>query len=711
MCFSNNRIQREFFRLLDNPCPICDAPPFYSFDALKDHVRKTHELFYCDLCTENLKIFSFERRCYTRQDLALHRRKGDPNNTSHRGHPLCKYCDCRFLDRDELFRHLRKEHYFCHFCDADGANQFYADYESLRDHFRSEHFLCEEGDCAQEQFTAVFRSDIDLKGHIALIHGKSLGKIANKQARTLEFEFTLAPRNRINVNGETSRGSMRIRNDPQMEFEIDDRMVQMPQKTIDHQNEAEFPSLGPGTSSSAAVTVMKPNMTIRAKAYGTTSNLARTKENFPALGGENSKPDPGPSLSGGYNIKNSASAILKNNSNSGSSKPAGMVIHVSNRPKSTPASTPQGPPNRSGNDFPALPGSHKSKLTEDFVEVQSPIAGLNAVSAKHKSLLSDTFVSVAPANSTKINLVKQENSQLSTSSPKKSAPPKLNSSDSFPALSAPSANNLTAQWPIQQSTKPKIEPKKSKVAPAPILTNTPRYPTTITSTTTNSNKPKVESKKEKKKENQKSNNPTNIPNSQKQNNKTATKENNNNNVQEISDRKSKNQTSDKIITNDEFPSLLKNKSNTNIANAPPGFGNDQTLAKTIAAPKPPPGFNKVTLNSVARPQNNLTFTTSLGESFNILPAHHYQAPPNASKRNQTLVTNFQQALSPSAIQQFRQASQMFRDGSLDSQVYYQHCQEALGEKFNEIFPELLALLPDITKQQVSIKFKFYYSLE
>lgn len=56
----------------------------------------------------------------------MHRRKGDQDNKSHRGHPLCEFCDERYLDRDELFRHLRKEHYFCHFCDADGSNHFYA---------------------------------------------------------------------------------------------------------------------------------------------------------------------------------------------------------------------------------------------------------------------------------------------------------------------------------------------------------------------------------------------------------------------------------------------------------------------------------------------------------------------------------------------------------------------------------------------------------
>lgn len=40
--------------------------------------------------------------------------------------------------------------------------------------------------------------------HKAQIHGKGLGKVASKQARTLEFEFTLPPRNR---QGESSRNN------------------------------------------------------------------------------------------------------------------------------------------------------------------------------------------------------------------------------------------------------------------------------------------------------------------------------------------------------------------------------------------------------------------------------------------------------------------------------------------------------------------------
>lgn len=40
----------------------------------------------------------------------------------------------------------------------------YSDHTGLRDHFDSQHFLCEEGDCKENIFSAVFRTDIDLKG-------------------------------------------------------------------------------------------------------------------------------------------------------------------------------------------------------------------------------------------------------------------------------------------------------------------------------------------------------------------------------------------------------------------------------------------------------------------------------------------------------------------------------------------------------------------
>lgn len=125
IAFESLDLQKSFYRLLEHRCPRCDHTPFIEFAKLKEHVRKVHEMFYCEICTENLKIFSAERRAYTRSELATHRRVGDANDKSHKGHPRCEYCELRFLDKDELFRHLRREHYYCHLCDADGNNLFF----------------------------------------------------------------------------------------------------------------------------------------------------------------------------------------------------------------------------------------------------------------------------------------------------------------------------------------------------------------------------------------------------------------------------------------------------------------------------------------------------------------------------------------------------------------------------------------------------------
>ncbi|XP_017366528.1 E3 ubiquitin-protein ligase ZNF598 isoform X3 [Cebus imitator] len=155
-------------------------------------MRKQHELFCCRLCLQHLQIFTYERKWYSRKDLARHRMQGDPDDTSHRGHPLCKFCDERYLDNDELLKHLRRDHYFCHFCDSDGAQDYYSDYAYLREHFREKHFLCEEGRCSTEQFTHAFRTEIDLKAHRTACHSRSRAEA--RQNRQIDLQFSYAPR-------------------------------------------------------------------------------------------------------------------------------------------------------------------------------------------------------------------------------------------------------------------------------------------------------------------------------------------------------------------------------------------------------------------------------------------------------------------------------------------------------------------------------------
>ncbi|XP_053683245.1 E3 ubiquitin-protein ligase ZNF598 [Sabethes cyaneus] len=798
ICFTDGDVQQAFFELLDNRCPRCEEKNFPKFEMLREHVRKAHELFYCDICTEHLKIFSSERRCYSRQDLAIHRRVGDPDNVGHRGHPLCEYCDKRFLDKDELFRHLRKEHFFCHFCDADGTNYFYGDYDTLRDHFRQEHFLCEEGECEQEQFTAVFRTEIDLRAHRASAHGKSMNKLANKQTRTLELEFTYAPRGGGGGpgagpmgggpgggrhhhgrggggaggsgggggGGGGNRGGGNGVYDSQREFDAllsDPSLAQHPPKRIDANSEQDFPSLG-GTSANP---VFRPNnVSIRQRVFGV-AGLARTKENFPALGSEGGDGSGSTSINEGFSSKITASSLLKPSQPSGSSNGSGagangrnqpntsMMIHVSNRPPSGAAggkaAASIGGKKPNAVDFPALPGTNRSggKKTDLYTDMDTNtsngMVNLNAMSAKHRAL-ADDYVSVSSVVS-KVGTVTAAAKESKKPLTQQNVVPSVNSTKAFPTLSesgigksGSGATTKPAQWVVANkvnsssfamsgggggggsSAGSNVSAKK-KPAPAPNLKEEGNFVNLNALTGKKSGGGGATAVEDSfgSALSGKDNGGSSGNNDKKNNNDQSQQQGGKNKAKDKTKASSNGSNGDarhhqKDVENlpggENFPALgnnhatdfaLANLGGGGLKRSPPGFenvsANNNNSVRKI--PAPPPGFSNVTLNSVARNINNLTFTSSSGESYNILPgAYNYVAPSNASKRNQNLVTHFQRALKkPDALAEFRAISQMFRDGVYNPAPYYEHCKAALGDRFTEIFPELLALLPNITKQQ------------
>ncbi|XP_035788924.1 E3 ubiquitin-protein ligase ZNF598-like [Anopheles albimanus] len=859
ICFTEVEVQQAFFDLLDNKCPRCDEKNFPKFELLREHVRKRHEMFYCDICTEHLKVFSSERRCYNRQELALHRRKGDPDKVGHRGHPLCEYCDTRFLDKDELFRHLRKDHFFCHYCDADGRNYFYGDYASLRKHFQSDHFLCEEGECEQEQFTSVFRSEIDLRAHRATAHGKAMNREANKQTRRLELEFSYAPRHGLGPGGANagpgggdrgegsggrgggggggrSRGGGRggggrdggrvdvgppsmTNYDTQREFDIGgppdstthhphhpQTIQQHPKRVIDATSEQDFPSLG-GTAPNP---VFRPsNLSIRQRVYGA-AGLARTKENFPALGSEGGESTGPTSLNEGFSSKITASSLLKPSQPSSGSRGVAsvvsggggggggggtsMMIHVSNRPPTASASGSKANGTAGGKrmqtaDFPALPGSSRQpagsssatgrKLVDPFADPDDRTAGsgmvnLNAMSAKHRAL-ADDYVSVSSVVS-KVNTIAPKDAQAGAAAKKgQVVVPSVNSTKAFPSLGdatgVPAAGTKPVSWVAsasiatssggQPSSSFSVSSKK-KPAPAPNLkddssssssgggfvnlnaltgkksgdskSNSKQKATATTNATskvadarnnnnygsqsaaTTESAAKGGATKDRSKEASKQ--PTKSNGGQpgpgggsNQSNSSSSSTNNNNNNNYINNQPNGN-ASKRIAgtTGDTTPGFggesfpaLGNNGPVEFALAagpkrtPPGFEN--VHVKRI--PGPPPGFgHPVTLNSVARNTNNMTFTNSNGESYNILPSYSYAPLSNAYRRNQSLDTVFQKSLKNStAYNEFKRMSQMFLDGQYNGAAYYEQCKCALGDRFNDTFPELIALLPNIAKQQ------------
>lgn len=679
--FSDLEIQKAFYHLLEHRCPKCeDNNLFVDFYKLKEHVRKVHEQFYCEICTENLKVFSSERRAYTRSELAQHRRVGDPDNKSHKGHPRCDYCELRYLDKDELFRHLRREHYFCHLCDADGVNLFYGTVREMRDHFKAEHFLCEEEDCLEEEFTAVYRTEIDLRAHKATVHSKSMSRMEARQARTLELDFSYGPRGRGGGN-ENSNRNPRIRtNDTQREFDInpEPQIVQKPPIQIDTKNEEHFPSLaGPSNLPNAPVQLAN---SVRHVYYGQ-QGLARTKENFPALGGSgtvktnNVQPKQNNGNKQSSSSKQSgptASSLFKASANKSASSLAPQQ-NKQQKPQSTtsnsykkdsiadfPSLGPSSGPSKntffnesskfsssqsidrksttsvaskssattttnkknSSNDFPPFVSAASKKrdlLMEDLILPSNNNIDKGIIAAKHKGLMND-YVSVA-SQMTKVSLVKQKEETVID---QQQFVPKLSSENNFPTLGASDSASKPPQW-ITVNSKNNNNNNNQKQQPQQNVGNK------------NSNNPKKQQQNEVPQKNQKTN-------------------------------------GTKKVNNDENKKKIV-KDNTNKEN--------RTMLESQLVPSakpPPPGFKQI------QPVTS-----------------KYHPVPDASKRNQGLVEEFQKVLKTNeSMQEFRLLSQMFRDGNYFARSYYESCKGVLGEKFDSLFPELLVLLPDIDRQQVCI---------
>ena len=86
ICFETEEIQNNYMELLEHQCPHCpEKVTFKTFQQLDKHMRREHEMYYCDLCVTELKIFTGERKSYNRKDLVRHRREGDPDDSSFKG--------------------------------------------------------------------------------------------------------------------------------------------------------------------------------------------------------------------------------------------------------------------------------------------------------------------------------------------------------------------------------------------------------------------------------------------------------------------------------------------------------------------------------------------------------------------------------------------------------------------------------------------------
>lgn len=183
--FQDDGLRQSYYDIQRFLCPQCDME-FGSMRKLNSHTRKEHNLHYCHICMDHLKLFPYERKLYSHSDLVRHNRQGDPDDTSHKGHPMCKFCNQRYFDKDQLHSHLRKVHFWCHFCEGDGKQDYYIDYNELKKHFKSQHYLCEQDECAYKEIEAAFKTKIDFQAHVLSVHGQKMSKSQSKQKKQIE---------------------------------------------------------------------------------------------------------------------------------------------------------------------------------------------------------------------------------------------------------------------------------------------------------------------------------------------------------------------------------------------------------------------------------------------------------------------------------------------------------------------------------------------
>lgn len=154
------------------------------------------------------------------------------------------------------------------------------------------------------------------------------------------------------------------------------------------------------------------------------------------------------------------------------------------------------------------------------------------------------------------------------------------------------------------------------------------------------------------------------------------------------------------VEENEFPALPKGPAKK----PPPGFREDAVSAKAppgLSKPpnKPPPGFMSQSIGmsavDVAMEADSLPMSSDLTN-------FQYTQPDDFQNRNQMLIASIQSMCvdDSSKFTDFKTISGEFRRSEIDASSYYRKCEETLGKKnFHQIFPELMALLPDIDKQQ------------
>jgi len=124
--------------------------------------------------------------------------------------------------------------------------------------------------------------------------------------------------------------------------------------------------------------------------------------------------------------------------------------------------------------------------------------------------------------------------------------------------------------------------------------------------------------------------------------------------------------------------------------------NGKAAGMTPSKGAPPPGFQNAVPAAAKKPAPPPGFKAPA-------QVYRYQEPSNFVGRNQKLLSDIMALIGGKSVEfdRFKSLSSRFRSGGLTSEVYHSECLNLIERPtFEKFFPQLLALLPDISKQTV-----------
>lgn len=151
------------------PMPNCKDKDrqFYDIEQLKEHVRKQHRRYFCDLCLKHRKLLVSQQKIYRKEELKKHLEQGDFDSEGALTfmHPHCSFCNEYQFNEESFLNHMRQEHIKCHVCKGKKFKYiYYKNYQTMSVHFNESHFACKEQACIDKAFV-VFRSEAELLNH------------------------------------------------------------------------------------------------------------------------------------------------------------------------------------------------------------------------------------------------------------------------------------------------------------------------------------------------------------------------------------------------------------------------------------------------------------------------------------------------------------------------------------------------------------------